>query len=90
MDADLHTEVSSMSEAESESQAESMTEALHSSVTDLMSTCGHWYHPFKVPPPSPVPSAATSSSGPVLRPSLNISSSELYHYSFYAQMNIAS
>lgn len=75
--ADLHTEVSSMLEAETESQAESVTEALHSSVTDLISTCCYWYHPFKVPPPSPAPSTASSSNGSALRPSLNTSSGEL-------------
>ena len=72
-DADLRTEVSSMSKAETESQAESVTEALHSSVTDLMSTGGYWYHPFKVPPPSPVPSAASSSNDSALGPNLNFS-----------------
>ena len=82
MDADLHTEVSSTSEAETESQTESVTEALHSSVTDMMSTGGYWYHPFKVPPPSPVPSAASSLNGSTLSSSPNISSSELHHSSF--------
>ena len=76
-DIDLQNEVCSMSEDETESQADSVTEALHSSVTDLMSSCGYWYHPFKVPPPSPVPSAASSSKGSALRPSMEISSSEL-------------
>ena len=76
-DADFHTEVSSMSENETQSQAESVTEALHSSVTDLMSTGGYWYHLFKVPPPSPVPSAASSSTASAHRPNLNIFFSEL-------------
>ncbi len=76
-ETDLHSEVCSLSEAETGSQTNSMTEALHSSVTALMSTCGYWYHPFQVPAPSPVPSAAPSSKGSALRPSLEISSSEL-------------
>ncbi len=76
-DADLHTEVSSISENETQSQAESVTEALQSSVTDLMSTGGYWYHPFKVPPPSPVPSVASSCNASALRPNLKIFSSEL-------------
>ena len=40
-DADLQTEVSSMSEAELGSQEDSMTEAIHSPVINMMSTCGY-------------------------------------------------
>ena len=39
-DADLQTEASSTSVAEPGSQEESMTEAIHSSVANMMSTCG--------------------------------------------------
>ena len=60
VDADPHTEVSSVSDAETESQAESMTEAIQSSVADIVSTCGYLSHPFMVPPPTPVTSAAST------------------------------
>ncbi|KAK0517236.1 hypothetical protein JMJ35_000391 [Cladonia borealis] len=62
-DADLQTGVSSTTEAEPGSQEESMTEAIHSSVTDMMSTCGYLHPQFRVPPPSPASSSPTSSNG---------------------------
>ncbi|KAK0512683.1 hypothetical protein JMJ35_004700 [Cladonia borealis] len=72
-DADVQTEVSSESEIEEEPQAEYMTEAIRSSVTDMMSTCGYLYPQFRVPPPSPASSSTTSSNG-ALTPSGEISS----------------
>ena len=60
-DADLQTEVSSTSEVEPGSQEDSMTEAIHSSMTNMMSTCGYLTPPVRVPPPS-LASSATSSS----------------------------
>ena len=81
-DSDSHTEASSTSEDETGCEAESVTQALHSSVTDMLATCGYFNHPFKVPPPSPVPSVASSSNESALRLSLNGTSSELYLSSF--------
>ena len=77
VDADPHHEVSSTSETETESQAESITEAIQSSVADIVSTYGYLSHPFRVPPPTPVTSAASSPDGPVFTPSLDIPSGEL-------------
>ena len=45
-DADLQIEVSSTREAEPGSQEDSMTEAIHSSVTNMRSTCGYLHPPF--------------------------------------------
>ena len=61
-DAAVQTEVSSDSDIEEESQAEHMTEAIRSSVTNMMLTCGN-LHEFRVPPPSPASSLRLSSNG---------------------------
>ena len=60
-DADLQIEVSSTSEAEPGCQEDSMAEAIHSSVTNMMSTCGYLTLPLRVPPPSPVSSSSKGS-----------------------------
>ena len=89
-ESDSHTEASSMSEAETDCEAESVTQALHSSVTDMLPTCGYFNHPFQVPPPSRVPSEASSSNDSAIRFSENGTSREFYLSSFEAYTKIAS